>query len=96
MRAYDARDGGEITAEQFLDVLDVLENYAVRRFLCGRMANYLNSMFPLLWDDIDRDDFSASLRECLACAAIPDDEEVRQGSTYTQRICTAQSHGASR
>jgi len=77
IRVYDARDRGEITSEQFLDVLKMLENYAVRRFLCGKQANYLNSMFPLLWDDLDLADFSGSLRRCLATRQYPTDEEVR-------------------
>jgi len=85
MRAYDARDRGEITSEQFLDVLKVLENYAVRRFLCGRQANVLNKMFPLLWGDIDLDNFSASLRERLASRQYPRDEEVRQG-VHTRKV----------
>lgn len=74
---YERYEAGEITKAQWLGVLSALENYFVRRFLVGRQANYLNSMFPRLWDDINLHDFDVSLRESIARRQYPTDDEVR-------------------
>lgn len=78
LRAYNAYETGSITIDQFTDLLKTLESYVVRRFLCGKQANYLNTMFPALWKEVDPERFSQSLNEAIATKQFPSDEDVRQ------------------
>jgi len=78
LRAYDAYETDEISADEFIGVLKGLENYTVRHFLCGKQANYLNTMFPTLWKEIDNKRFGESFREVIATKQYPTDQDVRQ------------------
>lgn len=78
LRAYDAFSTNETSVSEFVDVLKILENFVVRRFLCGKQANYLNTMFPGLWKEIDHERFAESLREAIATKQYPTDQDVRQ------------------
>jgi len=78
LRAYAAYETGGISVDQFTGILQILENYVVRRYLCGKQANYLNTMFPALWKEIDPDRFIVSLKESIALKQCPTDQEVRQ------------------
>jgi uncharacterized protein with ParB-like and HNH nuclease domain len=78
LRAYDAYETGSIAIDEFTDLLKSLESYVVRRFLCGKQANYLNTMFPTLWKEIDRERFNESLKEAIATKQFPTNEDVRQ------------------
>lgn len=84
LMAYDACEAGSITTAQFMEILDAVENYAVRRFLCGKQANYLNNMFPTLWDDIDFERFPQSLHELLATKQYPTDYDVRNAIRFAK------------
>lgn len=84
LMAYDAYEAGKITNMQFADILKAVENYVVRRFLCGKQANYLNNMFPTLWDDIDFERFPDSLHELLATKQYPTDHDVRNAIRFAK------------
>jgi hypothetical protein len=51
LMAYEAHSSW-LKPDDFIDLLGVLENYVVRRYLCGEPSNYLNKMFPTLWRDV--------------------------------------------
>lgn len=80
LAAYDALDREQISEKDFLDVLDVLENYMVRRYLAGEPANYLNKMFPLLWREIDLARLVPSLKQVLVGKSYPGDGRLRQAA----------------
>lgn len=80
LMAYDAHSAGAITDALFTDILRTVENYVVRRFLCGKQANYLNNMFPTLWDDIDFERLPQSFHELLATKQYPTDYDVRNAT----------------
>jgi uncharacterized protein with ParB-like and HNH nuclease domain len=52
LAAYHAYHSKNLSKDDFLDLLGVLENYLVRRHICGEPTNFLNKMFPTLWRDI--------------------------------------------
>ncbi len=48
---YDEYNSQNIDLEEFVESLNLLENYLVRRYICGKQTNYLNKMFPSIWKD---------------------------------------------
>ena len=53
LMAYDSFEKQRrISQHEFLELLKLLENYIVRRYVCGEATNYTNKMFPTLWRDI--------------------------------------------
>jgi len=78
LKAYDALESNVISTQQFQELLEVLENFMIRRWLVGEPTNYLNRVFPTLWKDIDVSNFSTSLRQLLATKSYPNDQVVEQ------------------
>jgi hypothetical protein len=78
LAAYGARYDGKITDLQLKDLLQVVENYVIRRYICDEKTNYLNKMFPTLWKELDTSQFESSLREKLATKTYPNDSKVLQ------------------
>ncbi|MDT4956129.1 MAG: hypothetical protein QOJ02_4267 [Acidobacteriota bacterium] len=78
LACYDAYDKGKLSADNFKNVLSVLENYLVRRYLVGEPTNYLNKLFSTLWGQINQEQFVESLREVLATKNYPSDKRVHQ------------------
>ncbi len=65
LAAYDAWTQQEIQLDDFIFVLDMLENYMVRRYLAGEQTNYLNKMFPALWREIKAKAGELSFKEAV-------------------------------
>ena len=83
LAAYAAYQSITISKDDFLDLLGVLENYLVRRQVCGEPTNYLNKMFPTLWRDTQIEvenglTFRDALRQVLANKGYPSDRNVQQ------------------
>jgi len=78
LSVYEAEYNGKINSQEFENALTVLENYLVRRFLAGEQSNYLTRMFPTLWGQIDKTDFSQSLRQVLATKNYPSNTRIQQ------------------
>lgn len=83
LAAYAAYHSSSISKNDFLDLLSVLENYLVRRQVCGEPTNYLNKMFPTLWRDIQIEaenglTFRDALRQVLANKGYPSDRTIQQ------------------
>lgn len=84
---YNEYNSQNIALEEFIDSLDLLENYLVRRYICGKPTNYLNKMFPSICKDVEElkikdQDESVSLPEALQQVLIdkqyPNDNDIRQ------------------
>jgi uncharacterized protein with ParB-like and HNH nuclease domain len=82
LAAYDAQEKGAIDAVEFVDLVTLLENLMVRRYLCGQSTTILHKWFPTLWHQIERKRETASFR--TACRSIiaskyyPADSQLRQ------------------
>ena len=100
LSAYDAMSQSQISTDQFLVILQILENYLVRRFIVGEPSNYQTTMFPILWRDIERrvhegNSLENSLKNSLVERKYPDDNKVVESirtrsiykSSYRERIC---------
>ena len=93
LMAYEAYSSW-LKLDNFIDLLGVLENYVVRRYVCGEPSNYLNKMFPTLWRDVidEMDDgglgyemggtggasFGKALRKVIVTKSYPPDRKVEQ------------------
>lgn len=78
LAAYEAMNSGTLTKEAFVQGLQVLENYMMRRYLAGEPTNYLNKMFPTLWREVDITNFTTSLQQALISKNYPSDNRIHQ------------------
>lgn len=81
--AYDAYEASQIDLEDLLDLFKVLENYTVRRYVCGEPTNYLNTIFPTIWHEITTEisnglTFKEALRKVLLAKGYPSNRIVQQ------------------
>lgn len=98
---YNEYKSQKIDREEFIECLKSLENYLVRRYICGKQTNYLNKMFPSIWKDVEamkNEDEEITLPEALQKVLIakqyPNDNDVRQSiksrqlyEKNTHKIC---------
>ncbi len=77
---YDLFASDEIEESEFVKVLQVVENYLVRRFLAGEPTNYHNSMFTTLANDLQKsfEKSAKSLEAALGERNYPSDNRLRQ------------------
>lgn len=69
-----------LTAAHFVDVLKVLENYLIRRFICGLATNQLNKIFPGLYAHTQAQNtghFVQALQSTLQGKGYPTDAQFR-------------------
>ena len=83
--AYDDLSRGELTTGQLADVLDDVEDFVIRRYVCGVPRNDMNKMFPLLHGQARRrgGSFQDGVRRELAARRYPRDEEFVEKLTTT-------------
>lgn len=80
LNVYDEYQANRITVNQFADILKVLENFMIRRFICNVPSNALNKIFPSLYIQIfekNSDDFVAAMKSILQSKGYPRDYEFR-------------------
>jgi uncharacterized protein with ParB-like and HNH nuclease domain len=89
---YNEYKSQQINFEEFRESLKSLENYVVRRYICGKPTNYLSKMFTSIWKDVTAikdEDESVTLPEALQKVLIakqyPNDNDVRQ-SIHSHRL----------
>lgn len=77
---YDLHDNEAIGEDEFVQVLRVVENYLVRRFLAGEPTNYHNSMFASLARElaITGGQSAANLKSALGQRNYPSDNRLVQ------------------
>lgn len=78
MMLYDAYQEKTISSEEFADILDILENYLVRRYLVGEPTNYLNKVFVSLWREINPAKPVDTLRKAIITKNYPLDITIER------------------
>ena len=79
-----------ISKEQFCEVIDVIENYLIRRFVCDYKTNTLNKTFGAAYAFISKynnDEIVNAVKEYLSTKGYPKDSE------FTERFMTTQLYG---
>lgn len=77
MAAYDSHHGGKLSLAMFVQGLQVLENYQVRRTLVGD-SGYTNRMFPGIIKMLTYANYPDSLRKVLLSRRFIPDNRLRQ------------------
>ncbi|GCE15091.1 DUF262 domain-containing protein [Tengunoibacter tsumagoiensis] len=87
LKAYDAFHLGEIGSQDFSQLLAMLENLMVRRYLCGESVGNINKWFPLAWSEIEKIRISSSFvdacRQVLSSRYYPLDYQIREAVQKT-------------
>lgn len=84
MRILDAHSSGIIKDSDVEDMLEVLENYLIRRLVCGRQTNALNKVFQSMYRSLEKLDIRKDPVEKLkyiilqkeGSSSYPTDSEV--------------------
>lgn len=85
MQVYEMYSDGRVSRDDFVEVLDILENYIVRRYLTSEPTNYLNKMFPVLWREISPTKLVETLRKVIITKNYPSDSNIRR-DLVTERL----------
>lgn len=73
----EGRDIKEIDSITFAEVCKVVENFILRRFICGIPTNQLNKIFPSLYKNLDKSSLVESLKINLCERNYPTDAKFR-------------------
>jgi uncharacterized protein with ParB-like and HNH nuclease domain len=80
LNCYDDRTEGNLSLNEFVEVLKVVENFIIRRFICNVSTNSLNKLFPSLYGQIKQKTevgFLEGLKNTLAAQKYPRDEDFK-------------------
>jgi hypothetical protein len=76
---------GHMTKDELCEVLRILENYMVRRYIVGEPTNYLNKMFPTLWREISPAHVEDTVTKVIVSKNYPADHRLQQ-AVLTEQI----------
>ena len=83
LNIYKDYSAGKVSAEQFFEILDVIESFVIRRFFCKEHTNKLNTLFIGLYARLDQSNLIRSLKDVLK-NDWPDNEKFSEGiKTFT-------------
>ncbi len=90
LNCYHDYDRGDLSHDNFVEILHIIENYIIRRSVCGVPTNDLNKIFPGLYSQVKvYEDFVKGVREELQKRKYPKDaefhESLRQSDLYRDR-----------
>jgi uncharacterized protein with ParB-like and HNH nuclease domain len=80
LNCYHDYAQGRLTADNFVKILEVIENFVVRRFVCNIPTNQLNKIFPPLYEQAhlrNLPNFVDSVCFALQTRGYPKDVEFR-------------------
>ena len=80
LNCYDNYYQCKISADEFVNILKVLENFMIRRFVCNVPTNQLNKIFPPLYSQIQGkspENIIDGLKSILQTKGYPKDIEFR-------------------
>ncbi len=93
LNCYDDYSHDKFAADEFVEILKILENFIIRRFVCNFPTNSLNKMFPSLYSQIKQKidkNFMDGLKEILANKNYPSDDKfklmLKEVELYATRV----------
>ena len=81
LRCYEDYAKGVMSADQYCEVLATIENFMIRRFVCGVPSNTLNKIFPLLYSQASAhsaSNFVQGVKAVLQGRNYPKDSDFRR------------------
>ena len=85
LMVYESYSEKRLSSDEFVQILDILENYVVRRYLTSEPTNYLNKMFPSLWRELSPTKIAETIRKVIITKNYPSDSNLRR-DLVTERI----------
>ena len=80
MKVYEDYSNHIIDKVTFIEILDLIQSFAWRRFIVGLPANSLNKIFMTLYDKVDKENYLFSIQKSLLQLSrshrFPKDHEV--------------------
>lgn len=67
-----------ISEKVFIDILELLQSYLLRRYICKEKTNELNSTFMNLYYKIDKNNYYNSIEIYLINQKFPNDKELKE------------------
>ena len=93
LNCYDDYSDGKFTVDEFVEILKILENFIIRRFVCNFATNSLNKMFPSLYSQIRQKidkNFMDGLKEILSLKNYPSNDQfksmLKEVELYATRV----------
>ena len=80
LNCYDDYSENKISADEFISILKVIENFLIRRFICNVPTHGLNKIFPSLYPSIKNKGFEKvldGLKKVLQTRGYPKDMEFK-------------------
>lgn len=90
LNLYTKLDEKVISEFDFITMLQIIENYLIRRFVCGLTTNQLNKVFPNVISQLDKkylDNYVEGLKAILQTKGYPKDLE------FERRIIDSKLYG---
>lgn len=82
LQVFQCHSENKITTNELIEVLEIIQSYVWRRFICGVATNALNKIFMDLYKDIDESNFVESLYKSLikrkGSQRYPNNDEVNK------------------
>ena len=81
LNLYNLYSEGNISADEFEGMLCVIENYIIRRFVCGVPSNQLNKVFPQVYIQmrkVEKGSYLDKLKIVLQTKNYPKDYDFRE------------------
>lgn len=89
LNVYDDYANARIREEDFAAIMDTLENFMIRRFVCSVPTNQLNKIFPFLYEQaVEYVSLADGVREVLRTKNYPRDPQFRE------RFISSQLYGS--
>lgn len=94
LKIYEDYDNEKITSEDFIEIIDIIESYLIRRLICDIPTPSLNKTFADLYYEMDENNYIQSLEIALLIKdkskRFPNDLEFRENflvkDIYNSRI----------
>jgi hypothetical protein len=93
LNCYEDFTESDLSLDEFVEVLKVVENLIIRRFVCNLPTNSINKMFPSLYSQIKQKiegDFLEKLKKILTDKKYPRDDDFKERLTeidlYSSRV----------
>lgn len=77
---YNDFSEGKLTNVQFLEILKIIENYLIRRFVCNIPTNQLNKIFPIVYTQLvksNSNNYVEDFKNILQSKGYPKDIEFK-------------------
>jgi uncharacterized protein with ParB-like and HNH nuclease domain len=87
LNCYEDYHEEKLPAEDFINTLKAIENFLIRRFVCGITTNELNKIFPNLYSQtntLEKGNFPERIKSLLQNKGYPKDSEFKKNLLTTK------------